>query len=91
MGYPQLQVYATSHFYHSVGLVFVYSKFKHRINICIKARKYSPKVSQYCRVHPIAHEYSESYTPFWDKIQSQNECHLQPNSFLLETFTVKGA
>ena len=46
MGYPQLQVYATSHFYHSVGLVFVYSKLKHRINICIKARKYSPKVSQ---------------------------------------------
>ena len=32
------------------------------------------------RVHPIIHEYSESYTPFWTKMQSQNEFHMQPNS-----------
>ena len=42
--------------------------------------KYTPKVSQQCmnsfRVHPMIHEYSKSDTPFWKKMQSQNEFHL---------------
>ena len=80
MGYLICRIYTTSYFYHSVGLQPLYSKFQYGMNICIKAHKYSPKYSILFRVHPIIHEYSESYTLFWDKNAITNQFRLQPNS-----------
>jgi len=60
---PQLQDLYHLPLHHNVGLhaALVYSKFQYGMNICMKAHIYS------FRVHPIIHEYSDSYTPLWDK------------------------
>ena len=68
MGYLSCRIYATSHFYHSVGLQRLCTQSSKWYECLHKtAQRLANNAWIFFRVNPTIHEYSESSTPFWHK------------------------